>query len=160
MSAPFAQTPRIFSAIRVSRRATTPSRFARPACALALLLAAGVHVGVGFDHAGSNFGMLSFLAGLAQAALGTLLLARRHSTMTLQTVLLMNLILIQLFALNVTVGLPPQIGHSHIGGTHEVWLLTLAWPNPVDLQGLTAVASEIVAAGCAALVARARPTGV
>lgn len=155
MSAPFAETPRLLGELPATRRATTGG-LARALCALALLLAAGVHIGVGFDHAGSNFGTLSFLAGLGQAALGSLVLVRRRSPLALQTVLLVNLVLIQLYALNVTVGLPPQIGHSHIGGTHEVGLVTLAWPNAVDVQGLTAVACELVAAGCAVLLGRAR----
>lgn len=159
MSVPFAETPRLLTESSASRHATRAGQ-TRSICALALLLAAGVHVGVGFDHAGSNFGTLSFLAGVGQAALGTLVLVRPKSALTLQTALLLSLVLIQLYALNVTVGLPPQIGHSHVGGTHQVWLLTLAWPNVVDVQGLTAVACELVAAGCAALLGRARAIGV
>ena len=156
MSAIIAETRRLFADLHVAER-TERRGIAGPACALALLLAAGVHVAVGFDHAGSNFGTLSFLAGIVQGSLGTLVLVRQNSRGALQSVLLTNLVLIQLYALNVTVGLPPQIGHSHIGGTHEVWLLTLAWPNLVDLQGVTAVACEIVAISCAVVLGRSRP---
>jgi hypothetical protein len=156
VSAIIAETRRLFADLHVAER-TERRGIARPACALALLLAAGVHVSVGFDHAGSNFGTLSFLAGLVQGALGAFVLVRQNSTIALQSVLLTNLVLIQLYALNVTIGLPAQIGHSHIGGTHEVWLLTLAWPNLVDTQGVIAVVCEIVAIACAFVLGRSRP---
>lgn len=156
MSAIIAETRRFFADLHVAERTELPG-VARPACALALLLAAGVHVAVGLDHAGSNFGTLSFLAGVVQGSLGTILLLRQNSTSAPQSVLLTNLVLIQLYALNVTVGLPPQIGHSQIGGTHEVWLLTLGWPNLVDPQGVIAVVCEIVAIACAMVLGRSKP---
>ena len=153
MNVPLVHAPQLFAEVSAAGRVAAKSSIARPACALALMLAAGVHVAVGFEHAGSNFGVLSLAAGAAQGVLGALVLLRRASV-TLQMTLLLNLVLVQLYALNVTVGLPPQIGHSHLGGTHEVWLLTLAWPNAVDLQGVIAILCELFAAGCAVALGR------
>lgn len=117
-------------------------------CAVALLLAGGMHIAVGLEHAGSNFGALSFAAGIAQGALGALVFLRAAGV-SLQAVVIMNVALIQLYALNVTLGLPPMISHSHIGGTHQVWLFTLAWPGALDARGVVTVAMEIVGIACA-----------
>ncbi len=103
---------------------------------------------VGLEHAGSNFGALSFIAGIAQEALGVLVF-RRASGVVLRAVVILSSVLIQLYALNVTLGLPPLISHNHIGGNHQVWLFTLAWPGVVDAQGVLAVATEIVGIACA-----------
>lgn len=116
-------------------------------CAVALLLAGGVHMAVGLQHAGSNFGALSFAAGIAQEALGVLVFLRTADVL-FRAVVILDGVLIQLYALNVTVGLPPMISHSQIGGTHQVWLFTLGWPGVVDAQGLLAIGAEIVGIVC------------
>lgn len=126
----------------------------RPWCALALLLAGGVHIDVGLDHLGSSFGALSLTIGVAQATLAAAL-SFRPSALMLHVVAVANLVLIQLYALNVTVGLPPVIAHTHVAGTHDVWGLTLAAPNEVDAEGLAVLVNEIVAAACAGALGRA-----
>lgn len=110
----------------------------------ALLVAGGVHVAIGFEHAGSNFGVLALVAGLSQGALAVALIAR-PSRRLLAAVVVLELMLIQLYLLNVTIGLPPVIAHSHVGGTRQVFGLTLAWPGLVDAQGLIAKGAESLA---------------
>jgi hypothetical protein len=123
-------------------------------CAFALLLAGGVHVDVGLDHLGSSFGALSLTIGVAQVTLAAVV-SFRPSALVLHLVVVANLVLIQLYALNVTVGLPPVIAHTHVAGTRDVWGLTLAAPNQVDAQGLAVLVNEIVAAACAGTLGRA-----
>ena len=105
-------------------------------------------VAVGLEHAGSDFGALSLAAALAQAALAAVLFTTR-SRVVLQAVILLNLLFVQLYVLNVAVGLPPAIAHTHIGGTHQLWGMTLAWPGVVEWQGVLAKTTELIAVGCA-----------
>jgi hypothetical protein len=128
----------------------------RRICALAPMLAAGLHIGVGLEHAGSNFGALAFAAGVAQGLLSAVVLLR-NSALAPQAVLLINLMLIQLYLVNVTVGLPPQIAHTHLGGNHQVGIFTLAWPGVVDFQGVAAIATQAVAVATAILLGPAAP---
>lgn len=133
----------------------TRRELVRRLCAAALLFGGGVHLAVGVEHAGSNFGTLSFLAGITQEALGALVFLRA-SDLVWRAVVILNGVLIQLYLLNVTVGLPPMISHSHIGGNHQIWLFTLAWPGIVDAQGVLAIAMEIVGIVCAMWLAGRR----
>jgi hypothetical protein len=120
-------------------------------CAASLLFGAGIHVNVGIAHAGSNFGMLSLVAAAAQLALGLAIYLRRDSAVLSATIVL-ELVLLQLYAFNVTIGLPPAIAHVHSGGQHVVWGYTFALPGAVDLEGLCAVLTEIAGAASAALL--------
>lgn len=133
----------------------TGRELVRRLCVAALLVGGGVHLAVGVEHAGSNFGTLSFLAGIAQGALGVLVFLRAVDRLW-RAVVILNGALIQLYALNVTIGLPPMISHSHVGGNHQVWLFTLAWPGVVDAQGVLAIALEIVGVVCAMWLAGRR----
>ena len=124
-------------------------RHARDLCAIALIAAAGLHLAVGLQHPASNFGALALAAAAGQLALAAAVL-RGPSERLLQLAVLSGLMLIQLYAVNVTVGLPPAIAHSHIGGTHQLWGFTLAWPGILDAQGIAAKATEAISVGCAA----------
>ncbi len=119
----------------------------------ALLIAAGVHVAVGFEHAGSNFGALALAAGATQGAMAVGLMVR-PSRGLLVAIAIFQLICIQLYAINVTIGLPPVIAHSHVGGTHPLFGLTLAWPGVVDAQGVLAKGAEGLAAAAALMLRR------
>jgi hypothetical protein len=130
------------------------AQVAPTACALALFSAAGLHIALGLEHAGSLFGNLSVAAGMAQGALATEILRRSSGALALHAVVLLDLVLIQLYLLNVTVGLPPAIAHSHISGEREVWLITLAWPGDVDWRGVSVTAAQIASAACAAWLRR------
>ena len=122
-------------------------------CSGALLLAATAHVIVGTEHAGSNFGALAVAAGMGQFVLAGCLLVN-PSTAAIQATVVTNLVLIQLYVVNITIGLPPVIAHSHIGGTHEVFGLTLGWPGVADAQGIIAKCSEATSALLALLLLR------
>jgi hypothetical protein len=126
----------------------------RTICSAALLLGAGIHLNVGLAHAGSNFGTLSMLAAAAQLALGVSIFLGRAAAFTNAAVLL-ELVLLQLYLLNVTVGLPPIIAHVHTGGEHVVLGYTFALPGIIDLEGVTAVVSEAIGAAAAAALLRA-----
>jgi hypothetical protein len=129
---------------RVARRVSLPW-----VCAAALELGAGIHLELAFSHSGSNFGTASLLAAVAQMALG-FAIAMRDRTVAFRLALVLELWLVQLYLVNVTLGLPPVIAHVHSGGTHEVFGLIFALPGSVDLEGVVAVASELggaVAAG-------------
>ncbi len=139
-----------------ARAGARPTQRVRELCALALIVAAGLHVAVGFEHPGSNFGALALAAGAGQLLLGGAVLLR-PSGWSLQLTVISGLILIQLYLVNVTVGLPPLIAHSHIGGTHQMWGFTLAWPGIIDAQGIAAKATEALSVGFAAWL-RHRPT--
>ena len=136
--------------------ATRPATAARPTaaqavCSASLLLAAGIHVAVGVEHAGSAFGTLAFAAGFAQSVLGAAVLLR-PTRPALGGAMLLGLVLIQLYLINVTVGLPPAIAHSHIGGTHQFLGFTLAWPGVVDAEGVIAKIAELIGVIAAARV--------
>ncbi len=111
-----------------------------------LLFASAVHLDLAITHA-SGFGLLSLLAGMAEAALGVAA-SLRPSCRIWRASILTSLVLIQLYVLNVTTGLPPLIAHSHVPGTHVLLGLTLANPNTVDLQGVIAQLGQLVAAAC------------
>lgn len=121
----------------------------------ALLIAGAVHLALGFEHAGSNFGALALIAGLSQGALAVALIIRPSSGL-LSVVVLLQLVLIQLYLINVTLGLPPVIAHSHIGGTHQFAGLTLAWPGVVDGRGLLGKSTEALAVVAALMLRRDR----
>ena len=115
------------------------------AFALAQLMAGGLHVIVGIEHlssSSSSFGLLAIAAGLIQTVLGAVLILRRPTAGRLRTVVVVNALIVQLYLLNITVGLPPAIAHSHIAGSHTVLVFTLAWPGPIEWQGLLTLACE------------------
>jgi hypothetical protein len=122
-------------------------------CSVALLFGAGLHLNLGIAHAGSNFGTLSLLAAAAQASLAVLMYLRR-SEIDATLVVLLELVLLQLYLLNVTIGLPPAIAHVHDGGEHVVWGYTFALPGVLDLEGACAVASEAIGATLAGVLLR------
>lgn len=116
--------------------------------AASLFVAAGIHFAVAFEHAGSVFGLLAFAAGLGQLGLGIGTFVR-PSSLLFATASLLSLVVIQLFILNVTVGLPPLIAHTHVAGTHTILGITLSRPNALDVQGAAALLCEIGAVVCA-----------
>lgn len=125
-------------------------------CAAALEIGAGIHFELAVSHAGTNFGTLSLFAAIAQLALG-FVIATRGGAHWMRAALTLQLVLAQLYAINVTIGLPPVIAHVHVGGVHEVLGLVLAVPGLVDLEGIVAVATEIgTAIACAALLLRSQ----
>lgn len=130
----------------------------RMICSVGLMLGAGVHLNVGITHAGSNFGTLSLLAAAAQLALG-IVIYMRSAAVVANAVVLLSLVIFEIYLMNVTVGLPPAIAHVHSEGTHELWGYTLALPNAIDLEGVTAVLTEVVSAATAALLVRAGTVG-
>jgi len=140
---------------RTIGRATPAVTFdqVRGACGLAMLIAAGMHVAVGLEHGGSNFGTMSLAASIAQGVLGIVVLTRRTRAV-FSAVILLNLMLVQMYIVNVTVGLPPAIAHTHGAGTHQLWGVTLAMPGPFEWQGIFAKTSELVSAACAAICTR------
>ena len=145
---------------RTIRRATfTNVTFdqVRGLCGLAMLVAAGMHVEVGLGHAGSNFGAMSLAASVAQGVLGVLVLTRR-SPAVFYAIILVNLMLVQMYIVNVTVGLPPLIAHTHVPGTHQLWGVTLAMPGPFEWQGVFAKTSELIGVASAAICIRATGT--
>lgn len=125
----------------------------RAGLAFALLAGGADHVVVSFQHGGTNFGLLTLAAGVAQAAAGIAVMIR-PMPMLYRAAMVLSLILVQLYLINVTIGLPPIVAHSHVRGTHELWGLTLAWPGPVDAEGLWAKATELTAIACAAILDR------
>lgn len=140
--------------IQTAAARATPERRVRELCGSALIVAAALHVVVGFEHSGSNFGALALAAGVGQLLLSAAVL-RGPSGWSLQLAIISGLMLIQLYVVNVTIGLPPLIAHSHVGGTHQLWGFTLAWPGVVEWQGIAAKATEALSVGCAAWLRRA-----
>jgi len=115
----------------------------------ALVVGGCVHLALVPGHWPTNFAALSALAGLIQLSLafGVWHGAGRRAY---PVIAMLSLVLVQLYSLDVTMGLPPAIAHAHIAGTHTaVFGLTLSWPNTVDLDGVVAVISELIAIGCA-----------
>ena len=119
--------------------------------AAGLLIAAATHIELALSHGLSIFAGLAFAAGCAQALLAVVAVLR-PSTVALRATVLLSLVLIQLYALNVTTGLPPVIAHSHVPGTHSLLGLTLADPNTVDPQGVIAQICQLVAAASGGLL--------
>jgi hypothetical protein len=107
-----------------------------------LLLAAGTHLAVAVDHGPSVFAALSLTAAIAQCVLGVAVLLR-PSPFVYQSSIFLSLTLMQLYALNVVVGLPPIIAHTHLEGTHALFGITLALPNRVDAQGIVAQCAQL-----------------
>ena len=128
---------------RVSFPEVAPSRERRHLCA-ALIVGGTVHLALVPDHWPTTFAALSAVAGLMQLAFA-IAVSRAADRRVYPAIATFSLVLLQLYALDVTVGLPPAIAHAHISGTHTVFGLTLSWPNTVDLQGVVAVTSEVIA---------------
>jgi len=118
---------------------------------LGLLIAAATHIGVAFEHWGTSFAVLSAGAGIAQGALAAVAITR-PSRGVYQLSMLLSLVLMQLYALNITVGLPPLIAHTHDTDSHVLFGLRLAEPNPVDAQGLIAQGSQLATVFSASLL--------
>jgi hypothetical protein len=116
-----------------------------------LLFASAVHLDLAITHAPTAFALLSLVAGVSQAALGVAAFLR-PTAWAWRASVLVSLVLVQLYALNVTTGLPPLIAHTHLPGTHLVLGLTLANPNAIDLQGLVAQTGQLLAIACGALL--------
>jgi len=140
-----------------------PAPFARPAVddstlatalAAGLLIAAGTHLWLAIEHGLSVFAVLAAVAGTAQAALGVCVV-RGSARSVARPAMLISLVLVQLYVLNVTVGLPPMIAHTHVPGTHEVLGITLAWPSTTNAQGLLTQVAQAVTIASAALLQRA-----
>ena len=145
------------SALTRSRRDGNGARVSvsrtRAICAVSLLLGAFVHLNVGMSHAASNFATLSLLAAAAQFSLGLLIYLGRAGVVA-NAVVVLSLVLVQLYLLNVTVGLPPVIAHTHGGPDHVVWGYVFASPGAIDLAGVSEVITESVAVASAALLLR------
>ena len=131
------------------------------ALAAGLLIGASTHLTVSVEHGASTFAVLAAIAGGAQAVLAVIAM-RGGARSISQVALVLSLVLIQLYVLNVTVGLPPVIAHAHLPGTHVVLGLTLAWPNTIDGQGLLAQFAQAVAVVGAVAIHRdaARPRSI
>jgi hypothetical protein len=114
-----------------------------------LLIAACIHLTLAVEHGVSTFAALAAIAGAAQAALAVGAL-RGNGRSIARAAMLLSLVLIQLYVLNVTVGLPTVIAHTHVPGTHTVLGLTLALPNTIDAVGLLAQLAQGVTVVAAA----------
>jgi hypothetical protein len=119
--------------------------------AAGLLVAACTHVTLAVEHGLSIFAVLTALAGATQAALAVGAL-RGGAHAIAYPAMLLSMVLIQLYVLNVTTGLPPIIAHTHVPGTHELFGVTLAWPNTIDAQGLLAEMAQAMAVSTAVLL--------
>ena len=67
----------------------------------------------------------------------------RPSRTVYQLSMFSSLVLMQLYALNVTVGLPPLIAHAHDADVHNLYGLTLAEPHEVDGDGMLAQGAQL-----------------
>lgn len=123
------------------------------ALAAGLLITASTHLTLAVEHGASTFAVLAAIAGGAQAVLAVIAM-RGGARSIAQAAMVLSLVLIQLYVLNVTVGLPPVIAHTHLPGTHVVLGLTLAWPNTIDGQGLVAQFAQAIAVVCAVALQR------
>jgi len=121
--------------------------------AAGLLIAASTHLTLAVEHGVSTFAVLAAIAGGAQVMLAVIAM-RGGARSIAQAAMLLSLVLIQLYALNVTVGLPPVIAHTHTVGTHVVLGIALAWPNTIDGPGLVAQFAQAVAVACAVALQR------
>jgi hypothetical protein len=106
---------------------------------------------VAVDHGVSVFAALSLCAAVAQCLLAAAAL-RRPSPFVYQTCIFLSLMLMELYALNITIGLPPFIAHAHQVGTHTLLGITLATPSAVDAQGIVAQVSQLVTVFSAAFL--------
>ena len=98
---------------------------------------------------------LSLLVAGAQVSLGVAIVLRPAAALP-TAVALLELVLLQFYLLNVTIGLPPAIAHVHSGGEHVVWGYTFALPGAIDPEGVTAVVTEIIGAVTAVALSRSR----
>jgi hypothetical protein len=122
--------------------------------AAALTAGGATHLVVGAQHGATSFALLSLAAGALQLGLAALAL-ESSSRIPRRIALVLALGLIALWTINVTTGVPPLIAHSHIAGTHQLGGLTLAWPGPIDVQGVVAKIAETCTAVGALLLERA-----
>lgn len=143
----------VMRAARAAKRAEERRSRIQTVCAVALVAGAAVHVNLSFAHAGTNFGALTLLAAAAQFSLA-IAIGRRRETAVPRAILVLEIVLLFLYLVNVTVGLPPAMSHAHDGGLHVVWGFTLALPGTIDHQGVSAVLTEAVGALCAASLLR------
>jgi hypothetical protein len=123
--------------------------------AATLLVGAGAHVLVGAQHSSSTFGTLAMLSGVIQFGLAVAVMLRPSRT-AYRLAVIVSLVLVELYLLNVTVGLPPLVAHTHSTGTHQILGLTLAWPAPVDGEGIVAKSAELIAVVFGGLLGRPR----
>jgi hypothetical protein len=105
------------------------------------------------QHLPSNFGVLSILSAVVQLGLAATVTLRPSPTIYVASVVV-SLVLVQLYLVNVTVGLPPVIAHTHTPGTHQLWGVTLASPAPVDGEGVVAKIVELASAVFGGLLGR------
>jgi hypothetical protein len=122
------------------RSVADPQR--RLALTATILLAGSGHLLVGAQHSPSTFGTLALLSGVAQLGLAAVLMLR-PSARAESCAVVASLVLIQLYVLNVTVGLPPLIAHTHVSGTHEILGLRLAWPAPIEGIGIVTQVAQL-----------------
>jgi hypothetical protein len=134
-------------------RRPAPAPRLRLALTATLLVGAGVHAAVGVQHLPSNFGVLSILSAVVQLGLAATVTLRPSPTIYVASVVV-SLVLVQLYLVNVTVGLPPVIAHTHTPGTHQLWGVTLASPAPVDGEGVVAKIVELASAVFGGLLGR------
>jgi hypothetical protein len=127
----------------------------RLALAATLLVGAAVHAAVGVQHAPSNFAALSVLSAIAQGGLAIKVMLQ-PSKIVYAAAAAAGLVLVHAYLINVTVGLPPLIAHTHGTGTHQLWGITLASPAPIDGEGILAKAAETCGVVLAGLLGRAR----
>lgn len=119
--------------------------------ASSLFVAAGTHVVVAIEHGSLVFAWLAIAAALAQCLLAAAVLLR-PSPFVYQSSIFLSLMLMQLYVLNVTVGLPPLITHTHLEGTHTLFGIALTWPNRVDAQGVVAQSAQLATVFSAAFL--------
>ena len=129
------------SATWFAKRQRTDQRL-RAALAAALLVAAGVHTAIGLDHGSTNFGSLAMASAAVQFGLAAAIMLRR-SGQACRLAVMVSLVLVELYVVNVTTGLPPLVAHSHSGTTHQIFGLILASPAPVDGEGILAKGAEL-----------------
>lgn len=148
------QTGQLRLPLGAVRRSVTDERL-RLALAATLLLGAGVHAAVGIQHSPSNFAALAVLSAFSQLGLAIGVIVR-PSTIVYGTAVVVSLVLIQVYLVNVTIGLPPVIAHSHSPGTHQIFGVALAWPAPIDGEGVVAKIAELGTVVLGGLLSRPR----
>ncbi|NEM89934.1 hypothetical protein [Galbitalea soli] len=124
---------------------------ARVLLAVALIVAAGIHLMLTPEHLGEStlLGAGFFVAGLAQLALAAVVLLRRDDR-ALGLAITLSIALLAVYAYAVLVGLPLDAGHSE-----DAIGLRLGAGEPVDLKGLVTVLAEIGTIAAAVVVGRA-----
>ena len=123
-----------------------------------LVYAGAAHIALAATHAGTSFAYLAAAAGIAQIGVAVV------ATRTLRPVvaaaaIVLALVPLELYLLNVTVGLPPLIAHSHVPVTHAVLGVAVAEPNTIELPDVIVQIVELCAASTAALLLRATGAG-